>query len=326
MFRINIRHLCGRCIQMRNFSLAHPLCAKSVSVERPSEQLHGTGASSTKGAKSEVIDDVRWPSDKPIETDQVVRGSIAQRLYMNDVDIELLAFPEVVEKVNLDAIKNANKTKTPYFRQPLSIVDKNSAVFNNLSKMDIFKHNIQTEYGGLGYTTTELALASEPEGNNVSVAMALNAHRNVCSAISEFGSIRQKEKYLPLLASGELMGTVGMYERQADADNASFSTKAELHGDVEFVLNGSKAYVMNSVNAQLMLVFAQTRTPDMLGDMNDSISAFLVETNLPGVTICKRDETIGSQDVYQSTVEFKNVRVKAGKLIKSTNPTQPSFR
>lgn len=309
---MSIRQLCGRTVQLRTFSVKHSLGAKS----QHEEKLNGSGASSPKSTQSskEAVDDIVRRSSKPVETAQNVRPSVAQRLFMNEVDEECLIFPEIAEKENLDKIYEANASKAPFFHQHLSIVDKNTAVFKHLKEFDAFKHNIQSEYGGLAYSLTESALASEPEGHNVSVALALSAHRNVCSAISAFGSIHQKEKYLPLLASGEMIGTICVSENQTDDQFVQFVTKAELIEDADvYILNGYKAFVVNSVNSQLYLVFAQTRTADMLGDMNDSISAFLVEANAPGVTVSQRDETIGCQHVYQSTVTFDNVRVKSGK-------------
>lgn len=313
---MNIRRLCGRCVQTRTFSLARSFCANNEHVEKLSEQFQSAGASSTKGThlEKENIENVQGRTSESVETIQDIRASVAERLIMNEVDEEMLVFPEVVEKSQLDKINAANTSNTSFFRQHLSIVDKNRSVFDNLKQMDAFKHNIQSEYGGLAYSATESTLASEPEGHNVSIALALSAHRNVCSAIGEFGSIWQKEKYLPRLASGELIGTSCINEKQSDESNYAWNTKAELDDDAdEYIINGSKVYVLNSINSQLFLVFAQTRTSDMLGDMNDSLSAFLVEANAPGVTIGQRDETIGSQNLYQSTVTFNNVRVKSGK-------------
>lgn len=309
---MSIRQLCGRTVQSRTFSVIHPLRAKSQHEER----LNGSGVSSTNSTQSgkEAVDDVLRRTSKPVETAQSARPSVAQRLFMNEVDGESLIFPEIVDKENLDKIFEANASKAPFFLQQLSIVDKNTAVFESLKKFDAFKHNIQSEYGGLAYSVTESALASEPEGHNVSVALALSAHRNVCSAIGVFGSIYQKEKYLPLLASGELIGTICVSESQPDIEFVQFVTKAEFNEDTdEYTLNGYKAYVVNSANSQLYMVFAQTRTADMLGEMNDSMTVFLVDANAPGVTVSPRDETIGSQHVYQSSVTFNNVRVKSGK-------------
>lgn len=312
MLRLNIRQLCGRCIQARTFSVARPLHAKNE--QKSVEQSSASAGASTTNTPKETIDDVLRQSSKPIGQVHKDRPPVALRLFMNEVDEEMLAFPEVVDKLNLDKIVEANKSKISFYQGQQSIVDKNTSVIGELKKLSAFKHNVQKEYGGFGYSATESALASEPEGHNVSIALALSAHREVCSTLAEFGSNRQKEKYLPLLASGELIGTTCIHETQKDLDNIGLTTKAELDGDAdEYILNGSKAYVVNSINSQLFLVFSQTRTSDMRGDMNDSLSAFLVDANAPGVLISKRDETIGSQNLYQSTVTFNNVRVKSGK-------------
>lgn len=317
MLRINIRQLWGKCVQARNLSFARPLCAKNEHVESSSKQFESAGAPTTQETKSgkETIEDVLRQSSKSIGIVEGGHQSVAQRLFMNEVDEDLLKFPEVVDKSVLDEINTSNTSKIEFFNQHLSIVNKNKAAFDELKKFDIFKHNIPKEYGGHAYSATELALATEPECQNVSVALALGAHRNVCSAITEFGSTQQKEKYLPLLGSGELIGTTCMYEKHIDVGQTELETKAEYSDATdEYIFNGSKMFVINSINSQLFLVYAQTRTNDMLGEMNDSTSAFLVDANTPGITIDKRDETIGSQYVYQSTVHFDNVRVKSGNL------------
>lgn len=98
------------------------------------------------------------------------------------------------------------------------------------------------------------------------------------------------------------------------ASQSGSMATASLDDDTgDYILNGTKNYVVNSINSQLFLVYAQTRTKDVLGDANDSITAFLVEADAPGVSIEQRDETIGSQQLYQSSVKFTNVRVKPGK-------------
>lgn len=77
---------------------------------------------------------------------------------------------------------------------------------------------------------------------------------------------------------------------------------------------GTKSFVINAAQANFYIVFAQTRTVDLLGDTNDSLTAFLVDGSLPGVSIAEKDETIGCKDVYQSSVNFKNVQLSPGKI------------
>ena len=78
------------------------------------------------------------------------------------------------------------------------------------------------------------------------------------------------------------------------------------------VISGEKNYVINSSQANVLLVFAQTRTRDKLGDSGDSVTAFLVDASDPGVTICANDKTIGCEGLNQSTVKFNDVVVPGG--------------
>lgn len=305
------------------------MCAENEHIERSNKQHQSAGASNANDPKQlskQTVDDVLRQSSKIVGKVQGERTSVAGRLFMNEVDEELLAFPEVADKSTLDKINATNASKSSFFNQPLSIVNGDNTVFDELKNFDTFKYSIQSEYGGLGYSMSETILASEPEGQNVSVALALSAHRKVCSAIGAFGTVRQKEKYLPLLASGDLIGTACIYEERSNKEKSMFESTAEFDEDTdEYIINGTKAFVVNSINAKLFLVFAQTRTPDELGDIGDTVTAFLVDANTPGVTIGKKDETIGCDSVYQSTVSFKNVRVKSGilnRFHKSANSTQ----
>lgn len=76
---------------------------------------------------------------------------------------------------------------------------------------------------------------------------------------------------------------------------------------------GTKTFVLNSAKSNLFLVLAQTRTSDRLGDLNDSMTVFLVDSSSPGVSVHRKDETIGHRTVYQSTVSFDDVRLTEGK-------------
>lgn len=76
--------------------------------------------------------------------------------------------------------------------------------------------------------------------------------------------------------------------------------------------SGSKAFVMNAARSNLMLVLAETKTTDRAGDLNSTQSVFIVDTSLPGVTIHKKDATIGNNKMYQAKVSFKDVYVPSG--------------
>lgn len=78
------------------------------------------------------------------------------------------------------------------------------------------------------------------------------------------------------------------------------------------LLLGEKSFVTNGENANLYIVFAQSLVADKLGDMKDTVSVFLVEKSMAGVSVIGRDETIGCDGVPQAGILLDNVEVNAG--------------
>lgn len=151
-------------------------------------------------------------------------------------------------------------------------------------------------------------LASEAEGQNVSVAMALNAHRLVCEAINEYGTKEQSTKYLRKLANGDIIATTAFQEWTRDEIAANQSI-AEYDGEKQqWRLNGTKSFVINAAKANLFMVTAFV--PQSKKD--DTLTIFLVDANLAGVSIHKKDNTIGHEHLYQSDVSFKDVYLEPG--------------
>ena len=95
-----------------------------------------------------------------------------------------------------------------------------------------------------------------------------------------FGTDAQKEKYLPGIASGEIITSFALTEPEAGSDSANVQTRAILDGDA-YVLNGAKRFITNANKADLFTVMART-DPDKPGA--GGVSAFLVERNLPGLS------------------------------------------
>ena len=142
---------------------------------------------------------------------------------------------------------------------------------------------IPTEYGGHGHdiSTTVRLLECLGEGcNDNGLTLALNGQLwSVQLPLLEFGSEQQKNRYLPRLCSGEIRAAHGMTEALSGSDAFSLQTRAEKVED-GYLLNGEKCYVGMAPCADLALVFA--RTDRQAG--NWGLSAFLVDTDIPGVT------------------------------------------
>jgi acyl-CoA dehydrogenase len=125
------------------------------------------------------------------------------------------------------------------------------------------------------------------------------------------GTEEQKQKYLPRLASGEIIGSFCLTEPEAGSDAASLRTTAVKDGDT-YVLNGTKRYITNAPEAGIFTVMART---DPQNKRASGISAFIVESDTPGITLGKIDKKMGQKGAHTCDVIFDNCVVPADALI-----------
>lgn len=189
---------------------------------------------------------------------------------------------------------------------PESIVDEMKA-------LGFFGLGIPEEYGGLGLSMAEEVLFA------FEIAKASPAFRSCFAtnvgigsqAIVIDGTEEQKRRYLPRLASGEIIGSFALTEPSSGSDAASLRTFARRNGD-GYVLNGTKRYITNAPEAGVFTVMART-DPEKPGA--DGISAFIVERNAPGLSIGKPDRKMGQQGAHTADVIFEDCRVPKDALI-----------
>ncbi len=171
---------------------------------------------------------------------------------------------------------------------------------------------IPTEYGGAGSDNVCYAIAMEEIARacaSTSVIMSVN-NSLVADALYKFGSEAQKQRYLTPLAGGTLLGCFALSEPEAGSDASAQQTMVTREGDV-FVLNGTKNFVTNALEADLALVFAtvdrQLRAK--------GVCAFLVEKGTPGFTITKVEKKLGLHGTSCCQVVFEDCRVPADNLL-----------
>jgi butyryl-CoA dehydrogenase len=151
----------------------------------------------------------------------------------------------------------------------------------------------------------ELHRACASTGVTVSVHNSL-----VGGPLTKFGTDDQKARYLPKMASGEMIGAYCLSEPDAGSDAGALSTTAVEDGDF-FVLNGTKAWITNGGFCDLMIVFAtEDKTKRTKG-----ISAFLVETAWDGVEVGKKEEKLGIRASSTTQIHLENVRVPKANLL-----------
>jgi alkylation response protein AidB-like acyl-CoA dehydrogenase len=167
---------------------------------------------------------------------------------------------------------------------------------------------IPEKWGGTSADSISYVLMLEEVARvDASTAVTLSVTNSVVGApISRYGSEAQKEKYLPRLATGELLGAFSITEPQAGSDAAAIRTRAQTDGG-DYLLTGTKSWVTNGGVAGLYLIFAKT---DDSGD-GRGITAFLVEPSLPGFRISRCEDKMGLRLSRSAEVVLENCRVPA---------------
>ncbi|MFT4030538.1 MAG: acyl-CoA dehydrogenase, partial [Protaetiibacter sp.] len=127
-----------------------------------------------------------------------------------------------------------------------------------------------------------------------------------------YGTEEQRRTWLPRLASGDVIASFALTEADAGSDPSGMRTTAVKDGDV-YRINGSKRFITNAQLAQVLVVFART-DPSTAGTTK-GISAFLVDTDAPGVTIGPHDKKMGQAGAWTSELFFDDVVVGADRLI-----------
>ncbi len=167
-------------------------------------------------------------------------------------------------------------------------------------------------FGGSGLDTISYALAMEEISkvdNSCSVIMSVN-NSLVCWGIEHYGTEEQKVKYLPLLSSGEWIGSFCLSEPEAGSDATHQRTQAIDMGDY-YLLNGTKNWITNGSTSKIHIVIAQTEP----GKGTAGISAFLVESTWDGVKIGAKEDKLGIRSSDTTSINYTDVKVpKENKL------------
>ena len=166
-----------------------------------------------------------------------------------------------------------------------------------LGAMGLLGITVAEAYGGaeLGYLAHVVAM-EEISRASASVGLSYGAHSNLCvNQISRWGDDRQKQKYLPRLVSGEHLGALAMSETGAGSDVMGMRTTAIREGE-EYVLNGSKMWITNAPQADVIIVYAVTDVEQR------RLSAFVVERDNPGLSTQQKLDKLGMRGSDTSEV------------------------
>ncbi len=171
---------------------------------------------------------------------------------------------------------------------------------------------IPEQYGGGGMDYRCYALVIE----EISAACAatgviVSAHSSLCcDPILKFGTEEQKQKYLPPLASGHMLGCLALTEPQAGSDAGSVRTTAVLDGN-EWVLNGTKIFITNGGPAGVAVVIASTDR----SKRHKGLSAFIVPADAPGYKVAKEEHKLGIRASSTAELVFEDCRIPKDNLL-----------
>jgi butyryl-CoA dehydrogenase len=186
---------------------------------------------------------------------------------------------------------------------------------DNLKKMaelGLMAMTVPEEYGGSGMDTVSFSLAMMEVGRAcASTAVTMSVTNMVAEGIYRFGNDNQREKYIPLIASGEYAAAgFALTEPWAGSDAAAIKTTAVGEGD-HYIINGEKIFITSGAYAGVMMVAAVTDK----GKGKRGISVFLVEQGTPGLTVGKAEEKMGQKGSNTVSLIFEDCRVPAENLL-----------
>jgi isovaleryl-CoA dehydrogenase len=179
-----------------------------------------------------------------------------------------------------------------------------------LGAMGLLGITVEEAYGGaeLGYLAHVVAM-EEISRASASVGLSYGAHSNLCvNQLARWGDDRQKQKYLPRLVSGEHLGALAMSETGAGSDVMGMRTTAVRDGE-EYVLNGSKMWITNAPQADVIIIYAVTDVAQR------RLSAFVVERDNPGLSTHQKLDKLGMRGSDTSEVLLQDCRVPASDLL-----------
>ena len=181
-----------------------------------------------------------------------------------------------------------------------------------LGDLGLLGITVNEEEGGSGLGYLEHCVAMEEVSRaSASVGLSYGAHSNLCvNQIKLNGTPAQRGRYLPKLISGEHVGALAMSEPGAGSDVVGMRTRAERRGD-RYVLNGSKMWITNGPDAEVLVVYAKT-DPDA---GSRGITAFLIEKGMAGFSTAQKLDKLGMRGSNTSELVFEDCEVPEENVI-----------
>ena len=226
-------------------------------------------------------------------------------------------FPEITNEQKemlgmvLDSVDRFLEDKQENFRQWDEAGEQPEEFIQGLRDLGLFGLIIPEEHGGIGLSNTGYSRVLQQSSRyDSSVSLTIGAHSSIgMKGLLLFGTDAQKERYLPRLASGEMIAAYCLTESGSGSDAASIKTRATRNSNGGWTLNGEKIWITNGGIADFYTVFARTDSDA------GKLSAFIVERDSPGVNIGLKEDKLGIRSSSTTTVSFADVEIPAENLL-----------
>jgi alkylation response protein AidB-like acyl-CoA dehydrogenase len=245
-------------------------------------------------------------------------ASFMRSLCVGEIEEEILVpFPEplVAEKETLRAIAATLKAMLGPREKDFAAWDRAGemppAFLRELREAGLFGLVVPEHHGGLGLGATAYSRVIQELGRyDGSTAVTVGAHSSIgMRGLLLFGTEEQKARWLPKLATGEMIAAFCLTEPGAGSDAAGIKTTAVRDGD-DFVLNGEKLWITNGGFADFFTVFAKTSL-----EGRGHITAFVVTRDMKGVSTGPHEDKMGIRASSTTTVVLEDVRVPAANVL-----------
>ncbi|MEL0067094.1 MAG: isovaleryl-CoA dehydrogenase [Gammaproteobacteria bacterium] len=225
-------------------------------------------------------------------------------------------FGETAQMIRETVESFARKTIAPIAEQ--TDIDNSfpNELWPELGALGLLGITADSEYGGsdLGYLEHVIAM-EEISRASASIGLSYGAHSNLCvNQLNKNGNKEQKQKYLPGLCSGELIGALAMSEPGAGSDVVSMQLRAEEKDD-HFVLNGNKMWITNGPDADVLIVYAKT---DMSAGPH-GITAFIIEKVFSGFSTAQKLDKLGMRGSNTCELVFEDCIVPKENVLGELN-------
>ena len=196
-------------------------------------------------------------------------------------------------------------------------VDENNEFPNFLWKkfgeLGLLGITADEDYGGTGLNYLSHCIVMEEISRaSASIGLSYGAFSNLCvNQINRNGTHEQKNKYLPELCSGKKIGALAMSEPNSGSDVVSMSLHAEKQGNKTYLLNGTKMWITNGPDADVLIIYA--KTDPSAG--SKGITAFIVEKDMVGFSVGKKIDKLGMRGSNTSELIFDNCEVPEDNIL-----------